>query len=98
MSFIRRDFVNNKRACKQMLMPSCNNTGPCYFPRFYTDYPRFKSDDKVLNANMDFMDAVCLEGVIYTLSARPMAVKEKRKLENRMKWVVIGEKEHMQHS
>ena len=44
------------------------------------------------------MDKVYYGADIYTLSMRPVAGEEKRKLQNRMKWVLTGEDEHLKDS
>ena len=49
--------------------------------------------DKV-NAKEDLFDGVCYAADVYTLTARSVRDKEKRMLENRMKWVLTGEDEH----
>ena len=92
LCFIRKDFVNNRRSCKQMLMLDCKNTGPCFYPRMYAEQLHFKHDDRV-NAKKDLEDGVYHSADIYTLSARPVAGEEKRKLENRMKWILTGQEE-----
>ena len=97
LCFIRKDFVNNRRSCKQMLMLDCKNTGPCFYPRMYAEQLHFKHDERV-NAKKDLEDGVYHSADIYTLSARPVTGEEKRKLENRMRWVLTGGEEHWKDS
>ena len=97
LCFIRKDFVNNRRSCKQMLMLDCKNTGPCFYPRMYAEQLHFKHDERV-NAKKDLEDGVYHSADIYTLSARPVAGEEKRVLENRMKWVLTGEDKYWKDS
>jgi elongation factor P hydroxylase len=63
----------------------------------YAEQLQFKHDDKV-NAKKDLEDGVYHSADIYTLSARTVAGEEKRKLENRMRWVLTGGEEHWQDS
>ena len=97
LCFIRKDFVNNRRSCKQMLMLDCKNTGPCFYPRMYAEQLHFKHDDRV-NAKKDLEDGVYHSADIYTLSARSVEGREKRVLENRMKWVLTGEDKYWKDS
>ena len=73
-------------------MLDCKNSGPCFYPRFHRELQlQFNDDDKV-DAKKDLLDNVYYAADIYTLSMRPVAGDEKRVLENRMKWVLTGEK------
>ena len=74
-----------------MLMLDCKNTGPCFYPRMFSEQLNFKNEDKV-KAKEDLMDIdVYHSADVYTLSTRPVAKVEKRVLENRMMWVLTGE-------
>jgi hypothetical protein len=63
----------------------------------YAEQLHFKHDKRV-NAKKDLEDGVYHSADIYTLSARPVAGEEKRKLENRMRWVLSGGEEHWKDS
>jgi len=94
LCFIRKDYHGKP----QLLMLDCKNSGPCYYPRVYSEQQlQFKPEDRV-NAKKDLKDGVYEAADIYTLGMRPVAGEEKRKLENRMKWVLTGGEEHWKDS
>jgi len=93
LCFVRKDFGRKK----QLLMMDCKNSGPCVYPCIYEDQLQYQPEDKV-DGKKDLYDDVYYAADIYTLSARPVSGKEKRKLENHMKWVLTGEDEHWMDS
>jgi hypothetical protein len=79
-------------------MLDCKNSGPCYYPRVYSEQQlQFKPEDRV-NAKKDLKDGVYEAADIYTLGMRPVAGEERRVLENRMKWVLTGEEKFWKDS
>ena len=81
-----------------MLMLDCKNAGPCFYPRMYSVQVHFQSTDKV-NPKEDLMDNNVYHAAdIYTLSKRHVEGTEKRRLENRMMWILTGEEQYWQDS
>ena len=71
----------------------CKNSEPCVFPRIYYDgQPQYKPEHRV-NPTKDLMDKVYYAADVYSLSMRHVVGEEKRRLENRMKWVLTGSEE-----
>jgi hypothetical protein len=94
LCFIRRDFGKKN----QGLMMDCKNSEPCVFPRIYYDeQPQYKLEHRV-NPTKDLMDKVYYAADVYALSMRHVVGEEKRRLENRMKWVLTGNEEFGQDS
>ena len=58
---------------------------------------KYSPEDKV-DAKEDLFAGVYYAADVYTLTARSVRDKEKRMLENRMKWVLTGEDEHWKDS
>jgi hypothetical protein len=74
-------------------MMDCKNSEPCVFPRIYYDeQPQYKLEHRV-NPTKDLMDKVYYAADVYSLSMRHVVGEEKRRLENRMKWVLTGSEE-----
>ena len=81
-----------------MLMLDCKNPGPCYYPRRYSEQVHFQHSDKV-KPKEDLMDNDVYHAAdIYTLSKRHVEGTEKRRLENRMMWVLTGEEQYLKNS
>ena len=81
-----------------MLMLDCKNPGPCFYPRRYSEQVHFQPTDKV-NPKEDLMDKDVYHAAdIYYLSKRHVEGTEKRILENRMMWILTGEKQYWQDS
>ena len=93
LCFIRKDFGRKK----QLLMMDCKNTKPMVYPTIYEDQLQYSHVDKV-DGEKDLFDRVYYAADVYTLSSRPVIGDEKRRLENRMKWVLTGEDEHWKDS
>ena len=81
-----------------MLMLDCKNPGPCFYPRMYSEQVHFQPTDKV-KPKEDLMDKDVYHAAdIYTLSKRHVEGTEKRRLENRMMWILTGEEQYWQDS
>ena len=81
-----------------MLMLDCKNPGPCFYPRMYSEQVQFEAGDKV-KAKDDLMyKDVYHAADIYTLSKRHVEGTEKRRLENRMMWILTGEEQYLKDS
>ena len=81
-----------------MLMLDCKNPRLCFYPRMYSEQVHFQPSDKV-KPKEDLMDNNVYNAAdIYTLSKRHVEGTEKRKLENRMMWILTGEEQYWQDS
>ena len=98
LCFLRKDFLYNKGRLNQLLLLDSKNSGPCVYPRFHRELQLQFNDEDRVNAKEDLLNKVYYAADIYTLSMRPVAGPEKRRIENRMKWVLTGEEKHWQDS
>ena len=79
-------------------MLDCKNPGPCFYPRMYSEQVHFKPTDKV-KPKEDLMDKDVYHAAdIYTLSKRHVEGTEKRRLENRMMWILTGDEQYLKDS
>ena len=79
-------------------MLDCKNPGPCFYPRLYSEQVHFQPSDKV-KPKEDLMDNNVYNAAdIYTLSKRHVEGTEKRRLENRMMWILTGEEQYVNDS
>ena len=90
LCFLRKDFLYNKDRLNQLLMLDCKNSGPCVYPRFHRELQLQFNDEDRVNAKEDLLNKVYYAADIYTLSMRPVDGPEKRRIENRMRWVLTG--------
>jgi hypothetical protein len=88
LCFIRKDFGRRK----QLLMMDCKNSKPMVYPTIYEDQLQYSEEDKV-DGEKDLYDRVYYAADVYTLTERHVKGIEKRRLVNRMKWVLTGERE-----